>query len=284
MRAASRLFSSVVIAATVTSAAAAHADRFSSSSSKPAAKKEEKRWLGVTCRVGSHGVLVEEVIPLTPAEAAGTHVGDQIFQVEGQEVTSPTQLFSVLQQYAIGQEVELRIRRDDRRRTLSAVLGRHLDEEEIFDQRWRDQTAPEFLLDVAHGSAPGKLAAMRGDVVVIALFGSEWPSANVVARLGTLADRHGDRGLWVMAAIRRDDMRELGELAERDSVRFSLLRDPKDELRSVYLKQARLPSPAMVVIDRDGFVRYAGAGQDRLDEVEAAVKDALRDRNGIDLR
>jgi hypothetical protein len=40
----------------------------------------------------------------------------------------------------------------------------------------------------------------------------------------------------------------------------------------------------MVVIDRDGFVRYAGAGQDRHDEVEAAVKDAFRERNGIDQR
>jgi peroxiredoxin len=124
---------------------------------------------------------------------------------------------------------------------------------------------------------------MRGDVVLLALFGPEWANASVSARLSALVDRHGKRGLWVVGALKRDDVRELRDLACRDGAKFSVVRDPKDELRRTYLKEARFAGPTLVVIDRDGIVRMVAHGAERLDAIEAALKDALRDRNGVEL-
>ncbi len=243
----------------------------------------EKAWLGVSCRVGSHGVLVEEVIPLTPAAAAGIRVGDQIFSIEGQVVSSPVQLKAVIQQYSVGDEVEVRVWRDDGKRSLSATLARELTGDETFDRRWRDRPAPELSFEIAYGEAPASSAAMLGDVVVMALLGSDWLSVDNVERFNTMVARHGDDGLIVSAALKRDDGRQIGELARSAGALFSIVRDVKGELRETYLRDYRADGPLFVVIDRDGIVRFVGIGAEALPEVELAVAQALRERNGIDL-
>jgi len=244
-------------------------------------KAKERAWLGVSIRIGSHGVLVDEVIPRTPAEDAGIAVGDQIIAADGQKVSTPGELTALLGRRSVGDAIGVSVWRDGESRSLSCMLARHLSEEEIFERRWIDQPAPAFDLDVATGSEPGRLSALRGDVVVLAVLGREPCCGDTLARLSKLARARAGSGLHLLGVMQRE-RRQLAELASEQQIDLTLLSDLKDELRDTYLRGARLAEPLWLVIDRDGIVRFAGVGE-RVGEIEAAVATALRERNGIEL-
>lgn len=69
------------------------------------------------------GVLVTKVTPGGPADSAGIHAGDVITAVEGEEVTSAQALVLALQQYTVGQEVEITLYRGEVVQTVGVTLG-----------------------------------------------------------------------------------------------------------------------------------------------------------------
>lgn len=85
-------------------------------------------------QLGVQGVLVLDVIPGSPAEAAGlleTRVaatgeilpGDVIEQVDARPVTGMTELIDVLERYQVGDRVRLKVFRDGRRIEIPVDLG-----------------------------------------------------------------------------------------------------------------------------------------------------------------
>jgi S1-C subfamily serine protease len=69
------------------------------------------------------GALVLEVVPGSPAAAAGLVAGDVIVGLDGQPIDSPTALVSAVQHHAPGQQVTLAILADGKTRTVSVTLG-----------------------------------------------------------------------------------------------------------------------------------------------------------------
>lgn len=66
---------------------------------------------------------VPAVVPGSPAEKAGIKAGDIILEIQGEKLTNDNSLSSVIQKYSVGQEVTIKIIRDGKEMTLTAVLA-----------------------------------------------------------------------------------------------------------------------------------------------------------------
>jgi Do/DeqQ family serine protease len=96
--------------------------------------KVTRGWLGVGVQpltpelaksfgVSGEGVLVNQVMPKSPAEAAGLKVGDLILSVDGKAIKDPRELQRVISEVDIGRSVELNILRQKEKHVLKAQIG-----------------------------------------------------------------------------------------------------------------------------------------------------------------
>lgn len=69
------------------------------------------------------GILVNQVMPKSPAEAAGLKTGDLILGVDGKPLKDPRELQRIIAETEIGQAIELTILRDKARRTVKVQVG-----------------------------------------------------------------------------------------------------------------------------------------------------------------
>ena len=96
--------------------------------------KVTRGWLGVGVQpltpelaksfgVSGEGVLVNQVMPKSPAEAAGLKVGDLILSVDGKAIKDPRELQRVIADIDIGKSIEVQILREKETRTIRAQIG-----------------------------------------------------------------------------------------------------------------------------------------------------------------
>jgi serine protease Do len=86
------------------------------------------------------GVLVNSVIEGSAADKAGIEEGDVIVEFDGQEVDSPTALRELIGDKEVGDEVSVKIVRDDKRKTIDVTLG-----------DWEDNSDMVFFNDDGDG-------------------------------------------------------------------------------------------------------------------------------------
>jgi len=82
-------------------------------------------------RRGGRGVPVAEVVPGSPAAAAGVRIGDVILAVDDTEIRNGSQLLQTLAKRNAGETVSLRIAQDRGERKIDVVLARR---EELFEE------------------------------------------------------------------------------------------------------------------------------------------------------
>ncbi len=82
-------------------------------------------------RRGGRGVPVAEVVPGSPAAAAGVRIGDVILAVDDTEIRNGSQLLQTLAKRNAGETVRLRIAQDRGERKVDVVLARR---EELFEE------------------------------------------------------------------------------------------------------------------------------------------------------
>jgi serine protease Do len=74
-------------------------------------------------RTDARGVVVGEVSPSSPANAAGLQRGDVVVEIDGEPVVDSRALRMRISQSAPGTQVRLGIDRDGKRREVPLVLG-----------------------------------------------------------------------------------------------------------------------------------------------------------------
>lgn len=232
----------------------------------------EPPWLGVGIVRGLHGgVRISEIIDDTPAAHAGLDTGDEILAVGSEPVTAPNELITAVGKHRIGEGVDLRVWRDGRILDTRVMLMGKPSEEEILHRRLVGKLAPFFDLPIGHDERLSKLAELRGHVVVLAFAATQCGvCARLHRRLSRFADQHASDGLRVLAIMR--DARETLDAWERSlEPSFDVFHDRGGTVAEGY-RVAELP--ALVVVDRDGTVVYAGIEVD--DDFDAALLAAER--------
>jgi serine protease Do len=82
-------------------------------------------------RRGGRGVPVAEVVPGSPAAAAGVRIGDVILAIDDVEIRNGSQLLQTLAKRNAGETVRLRLAQDRGERKVEVVLARR---EELFEE------------------------------------------------------------------------------------------------------------------------------------------------------
>lgn len=127
-----------------------------------AASDDGTPWLGVyTQRLtndlreglsyNGSGVLVNRVVPDSPADRAGIENGDVITRVDGRDATSPDVLADLIRSHHVGDRVDVRVVHDGSTRILKVTLSGRGDEEGENEapnvQRWKSDNGQTYDFD-----------------------------------------------------------------------------------------------------------------------------------------
>jgi peroxiredoxin len=238
------------------------------------AAPEGPPWLGVAIADGIHGVRVDEVIPDTPADEAGVLPGDEISAVAGTPVATVVELQAVVTSRRVAESIELILWREGRMMRLPVLLAPKMSPSEILYRRLVNKPAPYFDVPALWGSDSGRFEHLRGRVIVVEFFALACKECeDSYAALSRLMDERGRDGLAVLA-VSREAGDALRAFSRRLVPSFTVLHDLYGEMFRAFRVEGL---PAIVVINRDGEVCYAGiGGKENLEHAIFAAERALR--------
>jgi len=101
----------------------------------------ERPYLGVTIREMSalyarqqdlpedtQGALIWEIYRDSPAHRYGLEPGDVIYEFQGKRIVSSDELVKAVSQARPGNEVEIKVLREGRKRSVEVVMGRYIED------------------------------------------------------------------------------------------------------------------------------------------------------------
>jgi thiol-disulfide isomerase/thioredoxin len=234
----------------------------------PRSTSAGKPWLGIGIEQGKEGVLVKGVMPNAPAEGAGFQVGDEVIKIDGKAVKDPKELISVIQASGIGQTVNVELLRNKKTITKTLKLVVRPDELKLLRDRLMGKPAPNFDLEVIHGSEPGSLKKLKGRVSIVEIWAT-WCSACRAThpRLSEVAAANPN---LAVLAISDEDKDTLKAYTARSKPKFTILRATDGKSLSEWMASA---IPMISVIGKDGKIAFVtvGAGEAAEEAIRLAV-------------
>ena len=224
--------------------------------------RARKPLLGVVHTQAARGVLIQKIMPDSAAERAGLKAGDVILSVNKVEILNTRQLFTEIQKYSAGTVVAIEYMRRTRIETLQVALGERLDATSLVNER-----APAIALPLLSGKSTWSLP--KGKVVILD-FWATWcgPCEGVRHALEDFR-RKKENSAVEIAGITNEDMATVKAFYRNRNPPYTILIDATNDIG---LKYRVAGYPTLVVIDRDGMVRFAGFASGG--GLEAALKMA----------
>jgi thiol-disulfide isomerase/thioredoxin len=212
-------------------------------------------WLGITMKATPGGAVeVGEIFPGSPADAE-LRKGDLVLRADGKLLHEPAELAGRVSELAPGATIELVVQRGGEERTVRLVLAEHPGLEALVRNQHIDKPAPElFGLVGVGGTAPPRLSALRGKVVVLEFYAG-WCSAcrALSPVLARWHERYKDRGLAVVG-ITSDEPRVAARVARQWRIPYPVASAAAD------LPYAAVALPTTFLIDKKGVVREVMIG------------------------
>jgi thiol-disulfide isomerase/thioredoxin len=242
--------------------------------SSPAVRAEvgaARPWIGIAIEKGDKGVRVKDVRGKTPAEAAGLKASDEVVSIDGAPVKEPGELIDIVQKKGVGASVKLSVVRDGKPLEVTLALAARPDEAQMLRDHLIGKPAP--ALEAEKLAGPHDLAGLKGNVVIVE-FWATWcgPCRSTMPVLTDWQKKYGKDGLRVVG-VSAEEADVLTPFLAKHKLGYTVARDTTGKLSGSFAVPA---IPTIVVIDRDGVVRFAevGAG-DTLARAEAAFKPLL---------
>jgi thiol-disulfide isomerase/thioredoxin len=236
---------------------------------------QARPWIGIEIEQGDRGVRIKAVREKTPAASAGLQAGDQVLTIDGKNVKAPGELIASVQEKGVGTKVALHVLRGTGEVDVQLALAARPDEAQLLRELLVDKPAPTFSLEKVAGPHAAALADLKGQVVIVE-FWATWcgPCRQTMPVLSAWQKKYGARGLRVVG-ISSETRAAIDEFlaARKDKLPYTIARDEGGTISSAYGVPA---IPTLVIVDREGKVRFAevGAGSN-LDVAEATFLPLL---------
>jgi thiol-disulfide isomerase/thioredoxin len=233
-------------------------------------------WLGVSMEKTplADGVRVAHVIRGSPADKAGLKEGDAIRAIDGTRVASPQDVTRLVADHGPGDAIVATITRADAPMTFHVSLDARPSPDEVTRMDSVGAFAPEWVGVEPLGSAPSRVASLRGKVVLLD-FWATWcgPCRFLAPRLSAMQARYGAQGLRVVG-VTTDGAERVASFAQRMELKYAMDVDPNGTTSRAYSVSVL---PTLFVIDKRGVVRDVAIGYDpgREVQIEALVKQLL---------
>lgn len=247
---------------------------------EPAPVAPERGWLGVELEPAPDlgGVRINNVVPHSPAEAAGLMPGDVILKIEGDAVPSPGNVVAAVGGRKPGTPVGIALKRGKLDKLVTVTLGGAPELDELARMTFVDRPAPMFAeLRSAKGSFTTTLTAQHGQVVVLE-FWAPWCAACrlLIPHMNDLHSQYAARGLRVIG-VTMEPVSRAASAANELGMDYSIASDESGKTTRAYKASA---IPAVFAIDRSGNVRDVMIGYDaaRLGKFEELVKRLVAER------
>lgn len=158
----------------------------------------------------AEGVVLAEVTPDSPAAQGGLQQGDVVLRFAGTDIDSARQFRNLVAARKPDEKVEVVLRRDSRRRTLSVRLGRRPSVEELRGQRQPTPLQPEVT--------PQRLGITVQDLTpeMADRFGFQDQTGVIITRVesGSEADEKGLRQGYVIKQVNRRPVNNVQQFEE----------------------------------------------------------------------
>lgn len=216
-----------------------------------------------------NGTSVSEVVPDSPALAAGLQPGDALTKVGGVEITDQNALRSAMEGKKPGDEIEIVFTRDGANQTRKVTLADYHDVVEVKQAR-EGKPLPALTAKDIDGKTVS-LADLKGKVVLIDYWAT-WcgPCKDEMPYLQLLAEQNqGKDFVWVSVSADED------EQAWKDFVRNNKLAGI--QLRSMEWASAMHINafPTVILVDRAGVMQCELRGE----RIAQAVTAMLASKN-----
>ena len=205
----------------------------------------ERGWLGVAVQPaddemaaslgadGAIGVVVNQVVPGSPAQDAGLEPGDLITEIDGAKIRTPGELIATIGQRSPGSELAITAFRSGERERFSATLGERAEDGP------RKAKAP--------GAKPATSALERMGLTLTEISAADAAGMGITAEEGALAvERVEEEGPASAAGIEPGDV--IRRIGSRDTRTLDEATAALDAMR----EGASVP----VLVERDGRARF----------------------------
>ena len=185
--------------------------------------EEAKPWLGLLLNDKTGHVAVEQVFGGSPAEAAGIRAGDVVQRANGAELAHASDLIRKVLETGVGGTLKLHIAaKAGGERDVRIALGVRPDVRDMQRAQLVGKAAPDFEIKKASGVYASRLAALKGQVVLLD-FWATWcgPCMASLPHLQELHERFGKRGLRVVG-VTSDDWSHVEEVVRRRGLTYEI--------------------------------------------------------------
>ncbi len=151
------------------------------------------------------------------------------------------------------------------------------------DDDFVGQKAPEFKSDVWINSAPLKLSALRGKVVLIEFWAFDCPNcAEAMPHVMELHKKYAKDGLVVIGVHtpridREKDLAKVREAVKTKGIPYAVVVDNNYSIWSDYACDAW---PNLYVVDQEGVIRLSHTGVGRYEDIDKTVQKLLARKTG----
>ncbi len=217
------------------------------------------------------GVVVREVIPGSPAEAAVLQAGDLLDAIDGQPVRTSIDVVERVLNRGVGGRLSIRVLRAGTTVTVTAVLTEApAGPAGVHQARYLNRPAPQIEASAPTIGVTPTNTNLRGRVAVLD-FWATWcrPCRAAMRVFAEWQRRYGDRGLTVVG-LTDEEPALVAAFAQASNVPYALATDVESRTARRYAVQA---IPTMFILDRTGVVRHVsiGASVAEFREAEALI-------------